>query len=116
MAERCHRCGLVFERIEGHWIGAIGLNTIFSFGVLLLSLIVSVGLTLPDIPVRPLMLGNMALAAVVPLLFHPFSRTIWTAVDVAMRPLEPHELDWTALDGGAPNDPADHPPPTKDQP
>lgn len=100
MAEKCHRCGLVFERIEGHWIGAIGLNTIVSFGVLLVSLIVSMALTIPDIPVAPLMVGNMALAAAVPLLFYPASRTLWTAVDVAMRPLEPHEVDWTAIPGG----------------
>lgn len=99
MKERCHRCGLVFERIEGHWIGAIGLNTIVSFGVLLVSLIISVALTLPDIPIVPLMVGNVALAVVVPVLFFPASRTLWTAVDVAMRPLEPHEVDWTVIPG-----------------
>lgn len=99
MAERCHRCGLVFERIEGHWIGAIGINTIVSFGALLVSLIVGVALTIPDVPVAPLMVGNMALAAVVPLVFYPASRTLWTAIDIAMRPLEPHEVDWTAIPG-----------------
>ena len=51
MNEACHRCGLTFERIEGHWIGAIGINTIVSFGILLASLTVSFVVTLPDIPV-----------------------------------------------------------------
>lgn len=31
MVERCPRCRLRFERVEGHWIGAIGMNTIISF-------------------------------------------------------------------------------------
>ena len=99
MTDRCHRCGLVFERIEGHWIGAIGLNTIVSFGALLVFLIVAVALTLPDIPVAPLVAGNIVVAAVVPVLFYPASRTLWTAVDIAMRPLEAHEVDWTVVTG-----------------
>ncbi|MEL6981326.1 MAG: DUF983 domain-containing protein [Actinomycetota bacterium] len=99
MSKRCHRCGLEFERIEGHWIGAIGLNTIVSFGALLVFLIVGVALTIPDIPVRPLVLGNIVVALVVPVLFYPASRTLWTAIDVAMRPLEAHEVDWSVVPG-----------------
>ena len=99
MAERCHRCGLVFERIEGHWIGAIGLNTIVSFGALLVTMIVGVALTIPDIPAVPLTIASLAVAAVVPTLFHPISRTLWTAVDIGMRPLEAHEVDWTVVPG-----------------
>ncbi len=99
MTERCHRCGLRFERIEGHWIGAIGLNTIVSFGALLVFLIIGVALTLPDIPVGPLVAGNIVVALVVPVLFYPVSRTLWTAVDIAMRPLEADEVDWTVVPG-----------------
>lgn len=99
MRERCHRCGLTFERIEGHWIGAIGLNTIVSFGALLVFLIVAVALTIPDIPVGPLVIGNIGVALVVPILFYPASRTLWTAVDIAMRPLEAHEVDWSVVPG-----------------
>lgn len=99
MAERCHNCGLVFERIEGHWIGAIGMNTIVTFGAVLVFVIIAVGLTIPDIPVAPLVAGNIAVAAVVPVLFYPASRTLWTAVDIAMRPLEAHEVDWSVVPG-----------------
>lgn len=97
MADRCHRCGLRFERIEGHWIGAIGINTIVSFGILLGSLIVSLIVTFPDFPVVPLMVFHIALAAVVPTVFFPISRTLWTAIDIAMRPLEADEVDWTVV-------------------
>jgi len=97
MDERCRRCGLVFERIEGHWIGAIGLNTIASFGMLLGSLVVGFVMTFPDLPIVPLMIGNAIVAVIAPILLFPVSRTVWTAIDIAMRPLEPHEVDWTAI-------------------
>ncbi|MGB5760002.1 MAG: DUF983 domain-containing protein [Acidimicrobiales bacterium] len=97
MNEVCHRCGLNFERIEGHWIGAIGINTIVSFGILMLSMVVSFVATLPDLPVVPLMIGHTALAVLVPTFFYPISRTLWTAIDIAMRPLEAHEVDWSVV-------------------
>ena len=97
MAENCHRCGLKFERIEGHWIGAIGINTIVSFGMLLATLVFSLIVTFPDFPVIPLMILHVAVAVIVPILFFPISRTLWTAIDIALRPLEPHEVDWDVV-------------------
>lgn len=97
MVEDCPRCGLHFERIEGHWIGAIGINTVVSFGTLFLSMTIGLIATIPDIPVAPLVALNLAVAAFVPLVFYPISKTLWTAIDIAMRPLEPHEVDWMAL-------------------
>ena len=98
MAEVCPRCGLHFERIEGHWIGAVGINTIVSFGAVLIATVVGLVSTFPDFPVGPLMLANLTVAIIVPLFFYPFSRTVWTGVDIAMRPLEPHEVDWTQVE------------------
>lgn len=97
MAERCHRCRFIFERIEGHWLGAIGINTIVTFGALATWVIGALVVTAPDPPTLALTLGNIAVAGLVPLVFYPFSRTLWTAVDVAMRPLEAHEVDWTKV-------------------
>ncbi len=98
MTEDCPRCGLHFERIEGHWIGAIGINTIVSFGVLLITMIVGLIASAPDIQVVPLTLLCVSVAALFPILFYPFSKTVWTAIDIGMRPLEPHEVDWTKLE------------------
>lgn len=98
MLERCPNCGLVFERIEGHWSGAIGLNTIVSLAALVLVLAVGVIATIPDIAVRPLVIVSVATAVIVPLVFHPVSRTLWTGIDIAMRPLEAFEVDWTKLE------------------
>jgi uncharacterized protein (DUF983 family) len=98
MVDDCPRCGLHFERIEGHWVGAVGINTIVTFGMLALTIVGSLIATFPDFPVPRLMIIAIAVSIIVPLAFHPSSRTLWTAIDIAMRPLEPHEVDWQKLE------------------
>lgn len=93
MRDRCPRCGLRFERIEGHWSGDLGINTIVSFGALFVTLVVGFALTYPDIPAVPLFACAVGVAVVVPLVFFPFSKTLWLAMDLMMRPLEPGEVD-----------------------
>lgn len=97
MKPSCRRCGLTFERIEGHFIGAVGINTILSLGILLISLVVSLVVTFPDFPVSTLVAINVGVAILAPILFYPLSRMLWTAIDIAMRPLEPDEVDWTVV-------------------
>ena len=50
MVERCPSWNLHFERVEGHWVGAVGMNTIFSFVLLFLGLAIFFFITYPDIP------------------------------------------------------------------
>lgn len=97
MAEDCPRCGLHFERIEGHWIGAIGLNTVATFGSMFATMIGGVIATHPDTEPLPLTIVLVVMALGVPTVFWPSSRTMWTGLDIAMRPLEPHEVDWTRV-------------------
>lgn len=97
MSPSCKRCGLQFERIEGHFIGAVGMNTIMSLGTLLVTLVVSLVVTFPEFPVVKLVVINVAVAILAPILFYPLSRMLWTAIDIAMRPLEPDEVDWTVV-------------------
>jgi hypothetical protein len=92
MLERCPRCGLRFQRIEGHWTGDLGINTIVSFAALFVTLVVGIVLTYPNIPGVALFAAAVGVAVLVPLVFYPFSKTIWVAVDLMMRPLEPDEL------------------------
>jgi uncharacterized protein (DUF983 family) len=91
MVERCPRCGFLFERTEGQFIGAVGMNTIVTFGALLITLVVGFVVTSPDIAVVPLLAAGLAVAALLPVVFYPFSKTTWTAIDLAMSPLEPGE-------------------------
>lgn len=98
MADACPNCGLVFGRFEGQWIGAIGINTIVSFGLLMIFVFIASAVSYPDTPVRTLVIMSIILAVVLPLLLFPFSRTFWTGMDLMMTPLEPHEVDWTKVD------------------
>lgn len=91
--ERCPRCGLATERVVGHFVGAVGFNTIFTFGVLLAVLLATTGLTYPNVQAVPLVAACLATAVVVPTLFWPYSQTLWTAFDLALRPATESELD-----------------------
>ncbi len=92
LAERCPRCNLRFERIEGHWTGDLGINTIVSFGTLLIALIAGFLLSWPNAPGIELFIVAISIAGLVPLAFFPFSKTIWLAIDLIFRPLEPGEV------------------------
>jgi uncharacterized protein (DUF983 family) len=92
MVPQCPGCGLTFHRIDGQWSGDVGVNTIVSFGVLLVVLMGGVLLTWPDPPMVAIGITAIAVAVVVPVAFLPFSKTVWLAADLAMRPLEPGEV------------------------
>jgi uncharacterized protein (DUF983 family) len=92
MKERCPRCGLKFDRIDGQWSGDVGVNTIVSFGMLLVVLLGGFLLTWPDPPMATIGILAIAVAAIVPIVFLPFSKTVWLAADLLMRPLEPGEV------------------------
>jgi uncharacterized protein (DUF983 family) len=92
MIERCPRCDLRFERIEGHWTGDLGINTIVSFGALLIVLLVGFLAFWPDPPITVIIIAAAIAAGIVPVVFFPFSKTIWLALDLMMRPLEPGEV------------------------
>ncbi len=93
--ERCPRCGLAFERIEGHFVGAVGLNTCVSFVVMFVVLIVSMILTAPEFDLRILLPVNVGAALGMATWFMPISKTLWTSFDIMMRPLQPDEVDWS---------------------
>ena len=93
MTERCPTCDLRFDRTEGHMIGYIGLNTMISFTLTFIVLLGATIITLPDIPVGPVIAVTMLPAGVFPLAFARGSRTCWTAIDLIMRPLNPGEVD-----------------------
>lgn len=92
MCERCPRCDLRFERIEGHWTGDLGINTIVSFGALLVVLLVGFLAFWPTPPITAIIIAAVIVAGLLPLAFFPFSKTIWLAIDIMMRPIEPGEV------------------------
>lgn len=79
--DRCPRCGLRLEREEGGFLGAMTLNYLFTAFVWLIVLVGWLVLDLPDLHVPALTITSIAIAALVPLAFWPFSKTIWASVD-----------------------------------
>jgi len=88
MVPSCPGCGLRFRRADGHWLGSWFLNVCVVQTVIVVVLIVEFAATYPDTSAALLLWSTLAVAVVVPLAFFPFSRTIWSAIDLAMCPLE----------------------------
>jgi hypothetical protein len=78
----------VFLRIPGQWLGSWFLNICLAQTVVVLILLLGVGFTWPDPPMVLISVSAAVAALAVPFAFFPWSRTIWLAIDLAMRPLE----------------------------
>ena len=84
--ERCRACGHAYRRGDDAFeLGAITANIILTFGSLLLTLLVMIVVTAPDIPVLGIMLAVGAVGVLGPAIFYPVSFTLWQAVDLWMR-------------------------------
>ncbi len=88
MAPACPGCGLIFRRAPGHWLGSWFLNVILVQVVLVVGIPLLVAFTWPARLSWPGLALVVAMAIVVPVAFFPFSRTLWTAIDLVMRPLD----------------------------
>lgn len=88
---RCPSCEYPTTRVKDQWIGAYGMNIIVSFTVLVLSIAVGFAVTYPHPPVGVLMAVCILVAIVFPILFQPIAWSLWSGIDVAMRP--PEDLD-----------------------
>jgi uncharacterized protein (DUF983 family) len=86
----CPTCGVTFEREEGYFLGAYALNLIVAeflgLGLALL-LIFRTGLRHVDLIWQEVV--AVALAVGFPLLFFPYSRTVWIAMDLVFHPPGP---------------------------
>jgi len=92
MKQRCPGCGLRFARIEGSWTGDLGINTIVTFGLMLLAFIGATLLMWNNLNVMVLAVIVAVIAVLFPVAFFPFTKTIWLAIDVVLRPVETDEL------------------------
>jgi uncharacterized protein (DUF983 family) len=94
MKERCPGCGIRFEREPGFFVGAYLINLAIAEG---LAFVWIMGFILwkdqnPDAAVVVPLVVAVLLSGGAPILFYPFARTIWSAIDVGMTPLELHEI------------------------
>jgi uncharacterized protein (DUF983 family) len=97
----CPRCGLRFEREEGAFLGSLTINygvTGIVFFALLIGWMVATG---GQVRLVPLVLASIAVVIVVPLLFYPFAKTIWAAIDFLIYRSDPSYAGWTESDGAS---------------
>ena len=84
--ERCPVCGLYLERGEpGYYLGAVLFNLIAAELVFVLGLVAVVLLTWPHPPWDGIFWGGIAVMILLPVLFFPFSKTLWLAFDLIFR-------------------------------
>jgi uncharacterized protein (DUF983 family) len=92
----CPSCRLLFERDRGvfadAWLGAITINTAFTFAVIAIALVGGLVLTWPHPPAFALTAAVMAVTALFSVWFVPNSKTTWLAVELWMRGFEPEDL------------------------
>jgi uncharacterized protein (DUF983 family) len=83
MVEDCPTCGHHFEREDGFFAGALAINIIVTGGLFTIVFVIGLILTVPEVPVAPLLAILVPIVVLTPILYYPFSKTVWVAVDRA---------------------------------
>ena len=107
MKERCPSCGYQFEREEGFFLGAYVMNLAMAQGLVMLLAVVPAIIILnadPDAGLELVILGGLIGAVVAPIVFYPFSKTLWVAVELTLRPVD--ELEPSDVRPVSPAEPA----------
>lgn len=89
MRERCPGCHLKLAREDAHFVGAMAINLVvteIAFGILLVTWAAA---TWPKPPWVSITLTAVAMNAVLPVLLYPFSKSVWTALDLWMHRFDP---------------------------
>ena len=89
LRSRCPVCDLRFEKEEGGFLGAMALNYAVAIGFWLVVMIVGIALTIPVVPVAPLLVTSLGVLTVVPVWFYPRSKTLWAAIEFLVARSEP---------------------------
>lgn len=103
LRDRCPTCNYPTNRLDDQWIGALGINTMVVFTLLVGVIAVGFTVTYPDPPVGAIMAAALTVATVTPIAFYPISKSLWSAIDMVMRPPEPaDDIDPRYLPPGRP--------------
>ena len=89
LTSRCPACDLRFEREEGGFLGAMALNYTVAIVFWLVVMAVGIALTVPVVPVAPLLVASIGVLSVVPVWFYPRSKTLWAAIEFLVARSEP---------------------------
>jgi uncharacterized protein (DUF983 family) len=93
MVDDCPTCGLHFEREDGFFAGALAINIIAVGGLFTIVFVLALILTVPEVPVAPLLAILVPIVVLGPIVYYPFSKTVWVAVDRAfLQKLDQNEV------------------------
>ena len=79
----CHRCGYQFNREDGYFLGAYALNLVVSLVVVLGAVVII--LVRSDLSTLWQQVIAVTATVALPILFFPFSRTLWMGLDLMSR-------------------------------
>lgn len=89
----CAQCGFRYERSDDRYFaGAMLVNLLTAELLFFVSFVSGILLTWPNVPWDAFTYGGAAAMLFLPALLYPFSKVLWLAVDVLVRPVAPSEL------------------------
>ena len=92
---RCGNCGIRLERGEhDYFAGSMLLNFCLTGVLLLLGIVTLILATRPDVNWDVLEWAGPVAMLGLPLFLFPFTKLLWLAADITMRPVTPAELEW----------------------
>ena len=93
LSPACPRCRLELERGESdYFIGGMMFNIVLAEAVLVVVLIVTLAVTWPRVPWTLLQYGAPLAMILAPIILYPFSRIVWLAFDLILRPVGPNDF------------------------
>jgi len=95
MCPNCPSCGLHFDREPegGYWVGCYTINLMVTEAVFVVAFVGAVLATWPNPPWEQLAIGDAVLMVLFPILFFPWSKTLFLAIDLTFRPDEPTDFE-----------------------
>lgn len=98
MRKRCRRCHLPLERREkeddDYFLGAMMFNLVIAELIFAGGMLIWLLATWPDVPWDLLQYVGVLFMVAAPFIFYPFSKVVWLAMDLMVRPFAREELEW----------------------
>jgi uncharacterized protein (DUF983 family) len=93
LAPTCPKCHLKPERGESdYFLGGMMFNIALAEGVFVIVLIATLAMTWPRVPWSLLQYGAPAAMVLAPIILYPFSKLVWLAFDLMLRPAVPNDF------------------------
>ena len=87
MRDVCPTCHLRLDRGEpDYFIGAFTINFVVAEMLIISGAAVGIWATWPEVPWGTIQLTLLAIMIPAPILFYPFAKTLWLALDLTIRP------------------------------